>query len=394
MRRSPLFIVYLTVFIDLLGFGIILPLLPFYAEDLGASGLLFGLLLTSYSAAQFLAAPVIGRLSDKYGRRPLLLVGLAGSAISLTVTGLAGTLLLLLVGRILAGLFGGTISAAQAYIADVSRPEERAKYMGFLGASIGLGFVFGPALGAGLSPFGFGTAAYVAAALAAGNLVFAFFKLSESKPVAGVEESAAISWKDYRAAIQTPAMSRILSVRFLTMFAFVAMETTFALFGKEEFGLTAVELGIVFAFIGLVMIAVQGGLIGKLTDIADERTVASAGVIIMALALLAIPLSTNLALASLCLGALAVGQGLVTPTLASMLSLTTHQDQQGGMLGIGQSIQAMARLIGPISAGFLFDIGIGLPFIIGGLLSAVAAGLLIHFPVSSGSLQPDSQEAD
>jgi DHA1 family tetracycline resistance protein-like MFS transporter len=169
-KMASLFIVYITVFVDLLGFGMILPLLPFYAMHFGASWLWIGVLATAYSAAQFAGAPVVGWLSDRFGRRPVLLVALAGSAVSLALAGFASSLTMLIVARGLAGLFGGSIAAAQAYVADVTRPDERSKYMGLLGASIGMGFVFGPAIGAGLSVFGFGTAALAASGIAFANL--------------------------------------------------------------------------------------------------------------------------------------------------------------------------------------------------------------------------------
>ncbi|HEY8478115.1 MAG TPA: MFS transporter, partial [Chloroflexota bacterium] len=181
MRRSPLLVVYVTVFVDLLGFGIILPNLPFYALSFGATGLWIGAILTAYSAAQLVGAPLLGRVSDAVGRRPVILLSLVGSALSFTLTGLADTLFLLLLARALAGLFGGSIAAAQAYIADATPPEDRAKHMGMLGAAIGMGFVFGPALGAALSPLGFSAAAFCSAGLAAANFLFGVFALVEPR---------------------------------------------------------------------------------------------------------------------------------------------------------------------------------------------------------------------
>lgn len=395
MRRSPLLIVYLTVFIDLLGFGIILPLLPFYAEQLGATGLWVGILFTSYSAAQLVGAPVIGRLSDRFGRRPVLLLGLAGSAVSLTVTGLADTLVLLLASRTAAGLFGGSISAAQAYIADVSRPAERAKYMGMLGAAIGLGFVFGPAIGAGLSPFGFGTAAFVAAGLAALNLAFGYFKLTESRPAdrLGTVDSG-MTVADYVAAVRDPVISRILTARFLVTAAFVAMETTFALLGAEKFGLDGGTFGIMFAYLGILIVLVQGGLIGRLTSLAGERLVATVGMIMMGLAMFTIPFAPTLLGATIVLGFLAIGQGLTTPTLSSLLSLETGTEHQGGMLGLGQSSTAAARAASPILAGWLFDLDMGLPYYLGAIVLLAAGGLILTMVSRAPAPLAQSQDAD
>ncbi len=199
-------VVYVTVFIDLVGFGIILPQLPFYAESFGATGVWVGAILTAYSAAQLVGASLLGRLSDRVGRRPVLLMSLAGSAASFLLCGLAHSLWLLLVARALAGLFGGSIAAAQAYIADVTAPGERAKYMGLLGAAIGLGFVFGPALGSRLARFGFGAAAFTSAGLAAANLLFAFFRLPETR---GAEERrhahSRVDWSNLLDALHHPS---------------------------------------------------------------------------------------------------------------------------------------------------------------------------------------------
>ncbi|MBI4491835.1 MAG: MFS transporter [Chloroflexi bacterium] len=391
MRRSPLLVVYLAVFVDLLGFGIILPVLPFYAERLGASGVWVGALLTAYSAAQFVGAPLLGRLSDRVGRRPVLLLSLAGSALSLTLTGLAGTLALLLIGRTLAGLFGGSIATAQAYIADVTRPAERAKYMGLLGASIGMGFVFGPALGAGLSGFGFGAAAFAAAGLAAANLAFGWFALAESRPAGRAAPLRA--WPplaNLPLALQRPSLGRTLGSTFLATFAFVSMEATFALFGERRFGLDAAGLGLVFTYVGVVIAVVQGGLIGRLNARYGERALATTGALLMGLALLAIPLAPSFALALVVLGVLALSQGLATPTLSSLLSRQSGAHEQGRVLGLGQSLSAAARAVGPLLAGWLFDRGVSLPYLVGAALALAAAWLVSRF--ESADLRFESAE--
>lgn len=379
MRHSPLLVVYLTVFVDLLGFGIILPLLPFYAERFGATGVWVGALLTAYSATQFLGAPLMGRLSDRIGRRPVLLLSLAGSTLSLTLTGFADSLALLLVGRSLAGLFGGSIATAQAYIADVTPPAQRAKYMGLLGASIGLGFVFGPAIGAGLSSAGFGAAAFVAAGLAFANLVFAYFKLAESRPAGRTTSARArLTVANLTDALRHPSIGGILTATFLVTFAFVSVEATAALFGERRFGLTAAALGVGFTLLGLVIAGVQGGAIGRLTSRYGERTVAAAGAVLMGVALLLVPLTHSLAFAGAVGVVLALGQGLATPTLSSLLSQQSDADEQGGTLGLGQSFSALARAVGPIVAGWLYDRGESLPYVVGGLLVLAAAWSVRH----------------
>lgn len=370
-------VVYLTVFIDLMGFGIILPLLPFYAEAFGATGVWVGAILTAYSAAQLVGASVLGRLSDRVGRRPVLLMSLAGSAASLLLSGLAGSLWLLLAARALAGLFGGSIAAAQAVIADVTAPGERAKYMGLLGASIGLGFVFGPALGAGLARFGFGAAAFAAASLAAANLLFAFLRLPETR---GAEQRrhvrSRVDWSNFLDALHHPSMGRLLAATFLSTLAFVAMEATFALLGEARLGLTAGRLGFVFAYVGVVMVIVQGGFVGRLARRFGERALATAGALVMAVSLAALPLVPSLRAALGVLAGLAVGQGLTTPMLSTLLSRATDADEQGGTLGLGQSLAAAARAVGPIGAGWLYDRAMSAPYAASAAVMVVAALLV------------------
>ena len=377
MRRSSLLIVYLAVFIDLLGFGIILPALPFYAVQFGASGLLVGVLLSSYSATQFVGAALLGRLSDRIGRRPVLLLSLLGSSVSLVISGLAGSLAVLILGRALAGLFGGSIAAAQAYIADVTHPTERAKYMGLLGAAIGLGFVFGPAIGAAFSGYGFGVAAFAAAGLAALNFVFALVALPESRlPGAESAERARLNFASLASALASPRIGRLLVASFLAMFGMVSMEAVAALAGQNRFGLGVRDLGIGFFLIGVVTVIVQGGLVGRLVARHGERAVGIVGAALLGISLVLLPFVPTIGIALVVALFLSAGNGLVNPTLAALLSRAAAADQQGGVLGLGQSISAFARMVGPLAAGWLFDRSEALPFIAGGFLVLVAAWIL------------------
>lgn len=384
MKRSPsLGIVYATVFLDLLGFGIILPLLPFYAERFGATGLWIGALLTAYSAAQFVGAPILGRLSDRAGRRPVLLASLLGSTLSLALTGAAASLPVLLAARLLAGLFGGSIGAAQAYIADVTRPEERARYMGLLGAAIGLGFTLGPGLGAALSGLGFGGAAFAAAGLAALNLVLALFFLPESRRVDAAESVPSRSLLALREALGQPMIGGILWSSFLLTFAFTGLEATYALLAQRQFGLDGRGLGLIFTYFGVIQIVVQGGLMGRLTDRFGEQALAVVGGVCSAIGLAVVPFGVPLPVALLALGALGVGQGLTTPTLTSLLSRASRAAHQGSTLGVGQSASAAARALGPILAGWLFDREASLPYLLGAALCVTAAALIYHRPSRS-----------
>jgi len=377
LLKPGLPVVYFTVFIDLVGFGIILPQLPYYAEAFGATGVWVGALLTAYSAAQFLGASLLGRLSDRIGRRPVLLASLAGSAASLVLSGLATSLVTLVLARALAGLFGGSIAAAQAYVADSTTPKERARYMGFLGASIGLGFVLGPALGAGLARYGFGTAAFVAAGLAAANLVFGLFNLPETN--GPDRRDIAPSRPDLShllAALRHPSMGRLLGATFFATLAFVAMEATFALLGEHRFGLDPSRLGFVFTYVGVVIVVVQGGLVGPLAARFGERTLAVAGALLMAIGLGVLPLAPGLPGALAALGLLAAGQGLTSPILSTLLSRAADEDEQGGTLGLGQSLAAAARAVGPLGAGWLFDRAMVAPYAVAAVAMLLAAFLV------------------
>lgn len=374
--RSPLTVVYLTVFIDLLGFGIILPALPYYATAFGATGLWLGIIGTAYSAAQFVGSPVLGRLSDRVGRRPVLLASLLGSAISFVLSGLATSLLWLVLARGLAGLFGGSIAAAQAYIADITQPAERARYMGLLGASIGLGFVMGPAIGALLSPYGFGAAAFVAAGLAAANFLFGCFTLTESLQPGRRHSANPPNLTTLRQAFGRAPLGSLLLTMFLTTFGFAGMESTYALLGQQRYGLETLGLGLIFTFVGVIIVVIQGGLISRLVTAFGEKALAITGCGLIGLALLLLPLAPNLLLSTLILGAMAAGQGLVTPSLSALLSRSAAPDQQGGTLGFGQSMAAAARAIGPLTAGWLYDLTPALPYILGGVALFAAIWLL------------------
>ncbi len=374
--RAALGVVYFTVFLDLLGFGIILPWLPYYAATLGASGIGLGLLFTAYSLAQLIGAAVLGRLSDRYGRRPVMLMSLVGSMSGLVFCGLATSLLSLCLARAVAGLFGGSISIAQAYVADVTTRAERARYMGFVGASIGLGFVIGPALGAGFIALGLGfpAVAFTAAGLAGLNLVLAIWRLTESRSRSATNDRW--SFEAWSNALRQPGLARVLSATFLTTLAFVSMETTFAFLGRDRFGLDNLKFGLVLTYVGVIMIIVQGALIGRLTKRFGIQRVAATGAVLMGAALTSLPIAPALIWALIALGFLAAGQGLVVPSLSALTSRLAAADRQGAVLGVGQSLGAAARAFGPLAAGGLYDASVGLPYYVGGSL-AVLAGLLV-----------------
>src|SRR5436190_21455323 len=269
MKRSPLLIIFITVFIDLIGFGIVIPVLPFYAEGtkFGATPSQVGLLFASYSVMQLIFAPVMGRLSDKYGRRPVLLVSLLGTALGFMILGFATTLWMLFAGRIIDGVSGGNISTAQAYIADVTTKENRAKGMGLIGAAFGLGFVFGPAIGGILSRWGINVPFLFAGGLALANTVLLYFALPETVTPdhpARVSAASARGWHQLLAALRRPALAAVLTIYCLGIVAFTMMTASFSLFMMFQLGYDAYHTGWGFAFVGVISAIVQGGLIGKL----------------------------------------------------------------------------------------------------------------------------------
>lgn len=361
MKRSPLLVIFITVFIDLVGFGIVIPVLPFYAEGtkFGATPSQVGLLFASYSVMQLIFAPILGRLSDKYGRRPVLLASLLGTALGFLVLGFATTLLMLFVGRIIDGISGGNISTAQAYIADVTTKEDRAKGMGLIGAAFGLGFVFGPAIGGVLSRWGINVPFIFAGSLALANAVLLYFTLPETVTPdhpARVSAASGRGWHQVIASLKNPRLGFVLTIYFLSIVAFSIMTATFSLFLMFRLGYDAFHNGWVFAFVGVISAIIQGGLIGRLVKKFGEPWLVILGGILFTASLFAIPfvtVTTGL-LAILTLGAVtAIGQALTAPSLSSLASKSATAGEQGVVLGVTQSVASLARAVGPSLAAAL-----------------------------------------
>jgi multidrug resistance protein len=374
---SPLVIIFVTVFIDLLGFGIIIPLLPFYAQSYGASPFVIGLLGTVFSLMQFLVAPVCGRWSDRIGRRPIILAGLLASAIAYVALALADSLALIFAARILGGIAGGNIPTAQAYIADITTHENRAKGMGLIGAAFGLGFIIGPAVGGVLTRFGQATPMWCAAVLCFANFAAAIFLLPESRR--GVRDQVSISRMDlFRRARRHGGLVPLLVVFFLASAAFSGFEATFALFTERRFRFNAEQIGYVFAFIGLVLAIVNGVLVGRVVPIVGERRLVPAAIALIALALLLLPAAHTVpALFAVC-GAIAVGMGFNNPSLTSAVSRLSDPAEQGGMLGLAQSLAALGRIVGPAWGGFLFDrVDVTMPYFSAAAVMSVALALAV-----------------
>lgn len=386
---TPLAIIFVTVFIDLLGFGIIIPLLPFYAQSFGASAFVIGLLGTVFSLMQFLVAPVVGRWSDRIGRRPIILFGLLASCGAYVALALANSLALIFAARIVGGIAGGNIPTAQAYIADITTPENRAKGMGLVGAAFGLGFIIGPALGGVLTRFGHATPMWCAAALCLANFTAAYFFLPESRH--GSRDRVTLSRRDlFARARRHPGLLPLLLVFFLVSTAFSGFEATFALFAERRFGFTAETIGYVFAFIGVVLALVNGVLVGRVVRRLGERRVIPLAIALIGIGLLLVPASHTVpALFAVC-GTLAVGMGFNNPSMTSAISRLSDPGEQGGMLGLAQSLAALGRIAGPAWGGFLFDrAGITMPYFSATLIMALALSLAI-VGVRRARLAPDT----
>ena len=367
--------IFLTCFIDILGFGIVIPVLPLYAERFGATPFEVGCLVGIFSLAQFFFAPVWGKVSDRVGRKPILVLGLIGTIAGYLLMATAESVTVLFAARLLAGIAGANISAAQAYLADISKPEERARAMGILGAAFGLGFVFGPALGgwAGVA-FNYAAPMYFAAALALLNLLFVGIALPESLDRERRGRRSEPLFPNLFSHVRLRPYLWSLASYFLVIMGFSMMTAIFALLLLHRFGLDALHTGYVLAGVGLLGVLVQGGLIGRLVRWFGEPSLALTGAALMSagLALLAFSRTVNWMIAAT--AAIGIGNSLLMPTLSALASRSAEADWQGRALGILQSSGSLARWTGPLCAGVLLgaQISDGGPYAFWPLIAAAA----------------------
>lgn len=359
----PLITIFITVFIDLVGFGIVIPALPYYAESgaFNATPLEIGLLFASYSLMQFIFSPVLGSLSDKLGRRPILFFSVLGSAVGYLFIGFAFALWMVFAGRIIAGITGGNISTAQAYIADATTRENRAKGMGLFGATFGLGFIFGPAIGGILSRYGINAPFLFAAGLSLFNAILIYFILPETvkKGAQTVHAERKNRFAELVESLKDLQFGTLTAVYFFLVTAFSIMTYAFVLYTMFRFNYTAEQNGYIFALVGIFAVIFQGGLFNKLVKRFGENPLTIVGCSMMALSLFAIPFVSRefggVTGLIFVIAFLTIGNSMASPALTSLASKISHENEQGKALGVLQSGASLARAIGPAVGGLLLN---------------------------------------
>lgn len=375
--KRALPILFLVMFLVMVGFGIIIPVLPFYAEKIGANPTELGLLMSVYSFMQLIFAPVWGRVSDRIGRKPVIMIGIAGLSLSFFLMSVSTQLWMLFIARII----GGSLSAANmptvmAYVADITSPEDRAKGMGMIGAATGLGFIFGPALGGVFSKVSLNTPFYIAAVLSLLTFLLVFVILKESLPKEkrGIqnEEKSSI-WKVFE-----NSLSILFILQLFISLSLSGLEATFAYFAAKRAGLDTVNLGYIFMIMGLASAFVQGGLIGKLTQKFGAGAVIQGGILVSAIGFGLILLVDSFTTAAIFLTIFGVGNGVIRPSVSTLLT-NQSTSGHGSVTGFLSSFDSLGRILGPTLGGWLYSISIGLPYISGVIMSIIALILYLVY---------------
>lgn len=376
--------ILLTVFIDMLGLGLLIPVLPFIVRQFSESAFTLGLLSMSFALFQFVAAPILGRLSDRHGRRPLLLFSLFGSAVGYVLFGLAHSLVLLFVARIVDGISGGNVSIAQAYVADVTEPKNRSRNFGMLGATFGLGFIIGPAIGGALSHFwGLSAPAFFAAGLALANTILGFFVLPETRP-AEKRTHTPMTFRSLNPiggvmrGMRHEHLGRIFLAIFAFNIAFSGLQSNFSLFTLARFGWGPQQNAALFVVIGVTSAITQAGIIRRLVKTYRDQSIAVVGLVIQSCTYLFTAFAPSAWMLFITQAVMSFGVGISTPTLQGVVSNSVSDQEQGAMLGTTQSVTALTRIIGPLWFGFVFDwLGPGAPYWSGAIMIAIAAVLIM-----------------
>jgi len=386
MKRSSLLVLFLTVFIDLIGFGMVIPFLSFYAREYGASGTTVGAVVGIYSIMQFFFAPVWGRVSDRIGRRPVILVSLTASCIGYFLFGVAHSLAVLFVSRIIAGIGGANIGTAQAYIADTTTVENSAKGMGLIGAAFGLGFILGPPLSGVLSTVGIHHGLHgnflpgmVAGSMSLIALCIALFVLGESKKPDTTVRTGLPPQFDRRVWAELWEQRMLLAIMltlFLMLMAVAGMETSVTLHARDRFHFTQMQLAYFFLFMGVIVATIQGGLVGRLARRFGERTLVAVGTASYTLGLALVPLIWRVPLLYFVAFFISIGTGLCYPCLTSLVTKTSPPSEHGSMLGIATAVGSLARFVGPVAMGFMYDLAQARGAFYGGAVLTFAALLI------------------
>ena len=391
-KQRSLTLLFLFVFVDVLGFSLILPLLPYYAATFGATAEVVGLLLGANALTQLLGAPVLGRLSDRFGRKPLLLLSLVGTVVGFLMLGLARSLWMILASRVVDGFLGGNISLAQAYISDVTEGKERTKGFGLIGAAFGLGFIIGPALGGTLAGGGnYGLPALVAAGLSFLNLLGVLLWLPESLPREererrAQEPRAAFSLRLLWEALRLPCVGPLLQTQLFFSLAFTIFETVFSLFAQVRLSLDARTTSYVLTYVGVLVVLVQGVGIRLLVRRFTDKQLVFGGSILLAFSLLAWALTPSLGVLLVVLAPLALASGVLRVAVNSALTRSVWPEEVGGTLGLSASLGSLARILSPTVGGFLVGrVGAPAP----GVLAALLMGWLIYYTWKRVLFVPD-----
>jgi len=371
---GKLFVLMIAAFVDMVGLLMVLPLLPFYATELGGGGLVVGLLVSSYAIAQLISAPLWGRVSDRYGRRPALIIGLSFSAVAYVIFGYAATLPVLLLSRVVAGAGGGTTGVIQAYVADSTEPENRARSLGWISAATNLGVAIGPVLGSLAYTWGREAPGLVAAALCLANIGFAALFLRESHDV-DAARSAGVRVRRPREAVlgvilrrRDPA-SRLIWIYAIGMGSFQGMTAVFALFLAFRFGVTEETIGYFFMYMGALSVLTRAGILGPIVDRLGEARVSRFGIVTLSTGLATLPLTHTYFALAIAVGLVTLGTSFTFPCITSLLSRVIDQHERGLYMGVQQTFGGLARVIGPLWAGWAYDhLGIGVPFWTGAIL--------------------------
>jgi len=366
-----------VVFMDMIGFGFIIPLIPDYITRFGGAPALAGLLAAVYALGQFFAAPIVGRLSDKYGRKPLLLFSIGGTFLSLLLLGFSRSLILVFIARLLDGLTGGNITVAQSYIVDITDEKNRARGLGLIGMAFGLGFILGPLFGGLLSTFGLAVPAFFAAGIAFLNLLFITFKLPESltaerKEQALLRPRRVLNFRVLIAILRRQGTGTVLLMTLLYSFAFILFESMFAIFVADRLGLDSRSRGFLLAYVGLLVALVQGGLVGFLVKKFDERKLTALSVIVAALSMLLYSFSNSVIYLMIMLFPLSIASGITSTLLRTLLTKSVPHEEAGGTLGLSSSAESLNRVIAPMVGSFLFAVlGSWSPSVLASILLAL-----------------------